>query len=547
MKEEIFKINTAGSEKTIAQLRKELKEAKSALYEATQGTEEYNAALQKAADITDQLGDLQQLVNRTSTGIAGKMASVSGALQGVSGAANAVIGTMSLLGVENDELQKKLNDSVTALIGITQGLGSIDPAVKSFREMKVWLGQATQGMNKFKIALVSTGLGALVVVLGSIIANWEEFSQLIGVSSDTMEKFGIIVQKTIRAASTIIKNFTQAITQSVGGIINAFKKVFKGDFSGAFDELKKGFKNAGKEFKEIINETTAEWKTDLPPKAQKNSKDAGKKIAEKVAEGFEEKLERELTEWANKYSFDKIADIILKNIDEKLKEQKEIDKILIPVEPDFSSMDAEDQIRSLAKDLFTDQTTGITDWLGLEDFINQYPIVTDALNEISKRKLEIAKTTQTENDRQKKLTENISCSAQMIGYFGDMMGSLSDIFAENEEAAKAFSIVQTISQTAVGIITALSGTFTTKTGPWDIALAVAQAASIAAAGVAQIFNIKNQKIGNAQANIPTVPDVKTSAVQQSNYTGGEYKVYVTETDITSVQNRVRVIENGARY
>lgn len=45
MKEEIFKINTAGSEKTIAQLRKELKEAKSALYEATQGTEEYNAAL----------------------------------------------------------------------------------------------------------------------------------------------------------------------------------------------------------------------------------------------------------------------------------------------------------------------------------------------------------------------------------------------------------------------------------------------------------------------------------------------------------------------
>lgn len=61
--------------------------------------------------------------------------------------------------------------------------------------MKVWLGQATQGMNKFKIALVSTGLGALVVVLGSLIANWDEFSQLIGVSSDAMEKFGVIVQK----------------------------------------------------------------------------------------------------------------------------------------------------------------------------------------------------------------------------------------------------------------------------------------------------------------------------------------------------------------
>ena len=43
-----------------------------------------------------------------------------------------------------------------------------------------------------------------------------------------------------------------------------------------------------------------------------------------------------------------------------------------------------------------------------------------------------------------------------------------------------------------GVTTALSGLFTTKTGPWDIALAVTQAAAIAAAGLVNIRKIQNQ-------------------------------------------------------
>lgn len=545
MRSEIFEVKTGNSEQSLGELRKSLKEAKSELLSLTEGTEEYAAALEKASNAEQTLRDMSETVTRQSKGLEGAMQGLSAGLAGISGATNSVLGVMSMLGVENEELNKKLNQSITALIGVTQGLQAIDPAIKGFKDMGQVIKVATGATNKFKLALIGTGLGALVVVIGSLIANWDEFSASIGMSSDTMEKFGTIVKKTIRAATTVIKNFTQGITQTVAGVVNALKKVVKGDFSGAFDEIKKGFKNAGKEFKEIFTETVSEWGTDLPPKAKEEAKKAGAKVAEKVSEGFQEKLDRELTEWANKYSFDKVVDTILKNVDEKLKEQAEFKEILIPVAPDFSVIDKEEELRDRVRELFTDED-GKTDWFGVEEFLKQYPTVTEALEEISRRKLEALDLAKKQQDQEQKIAKTISNTTELTGYFGDMMGSLSSIFAENEEAAKAFSIVQAISQTAVGIITALSGTFTTKTGPWDMALAIAQAASVAAAGIAQITNIKNQKIGS-QMSAPTVPDVKTSAVQQSNYQGGDYQVYVTETDITDTQNRVRVIENQAKY
>lgn len=545
MKTEIFEVKTGNSEQSLGELRKSLKEAKSELLSLTEGTEEYAAALEKASNAEQTLRDMSETVTRQSKGLEGAMQGLSAGLAGISGATNSVLGVMSMLGVENEELNKKLNQSITALIGVTQGLQAIDPAIKGFKDMNKVIKTVTGSLGKVKIAWMATGLGALVILIGSLIANWDEFSASIGISTDLFDKFGTIVKKTIRAATTVIKNFTQGITQTVAGVVNALKKVVKGDFSGAFDEIKKGFKNAGKEFKEIFTETVSEWGTDLPPKAKEEAKKAGAKVAEKVSEGFQEKLDRELTEWANKYSFDKVVDIILKNVDEKLKEQADIKEILIPVAPDFSVLDKEEELRDRVRELFTNED-GITDWFGVEEFLKQYPTVTEALEEISRRKLEALKTTRKITETENNLAKTISNTTELTGYFGDMMGSLSSIFEENEEAAKAFSIVQAISQTAVGIITALSGTFTTKTGPWDMALAIAQAASVAAAGIAQITNIKNQKIGS-QMSAPTVPDVKTSAIQQSNYQGGDYQVYVTETDITDTQNRVRVIENQAKY
>ena len=98
---------------------------------------------------------------------------------GMVGSFQAVKGAMTLLGVESENVEAAIQKMQSSM-AIVQGLQSIDGGIKSFKTLTTAIGAATQGMNKFKVALVATGLGALVVVLGSIIANWDEFTEIIG-------------------------------------------------------------------------------------------------------------------------------------------------------------------------------------------------------------------------------------------------------------------------------------------------------------------------------------------------------------------------------
>lgn len=498
MKTEIFEIKTGNSEKTLSQLKAEMKAAKSELLSLTEGTEEYAAALEKASKAEETLRDMTETVTRQSKGLEGAMQGLTAGLAGISGATNSVLGVMSMLGVENEELNKKLNQSITALIGVTQGLQAINPAIKGFKDMNMVLKTVTGSLGKVKIAWMATGLGVLVVLIGSLIANWDEFSESIGISTDLLEKLGkivgTVVNKTIRAATTVIKNFTQGITQGVSGIVNALKKAVKGDFSGAFNELKSGFKNAGKEFKEIFTETISEWGTDLPPKVKEEAKKTGTKIGKEVGESAAEEAARVFIEkienWNKPIEFEARVEI------------KE------PAKPEDSD------ISSLVNATATKAA------------------------EYDKKKAD-----EDEIKRLEKKKKQYSEINSLIGAQGEMFGVLSDVFADNEEASKALAIASIISDTASAIMGTWAG-YAELGIPGTIAASI-QTATIAATGIAQLMNVKNQKI--SQGYTPSIPEVKTSAVQQSNYTGGDYRVYVTETDITNTQNRVRVIENQATF
>lgn len=494
MKTEIFEVKTGNSEQSLGELRKSLKEAKSELLSLTEGTEEYAAALEKASNAEQTLRDMSETVTRQSKGLEGAMQGLSAGLAGISGATNSVLGVMSMLGVENEELNKKLNQSITALIGVTQGLQAIDPAIKGFKDMNKVIKTVTGSLGKVKIAWMATGLGALVILIGSLIANWDEFSASIGISTDLFDKFGTIVKKTIRAATTVIKNFTQGITQTVAGVVNALKKVVKGDFSGAFDEIKKGFKNAGREFKEIFTETVSEWGTDLPPKAKEEAKKTGTKIGKEMGESAAEEAARAFIEKIENW-----------NKPIEIEARVEVKGPEKPEDSDISSLVNATAIKAA---------------------------------EYDKKKAD-----EDEQNRLEKKKKTYSEINSLISAQGELFGVLSEVFADNEEASKAMAIASIISDTAAAIMGTWAGY--ADLGAWGAVAAAIQTAAITATGALQIANVKNQTI--SQGYTPNIPDVKTSAIQQSNYQGGDYQVYVTETDITDTQNRVRVIENQAKY
>lgn len=130
---------------------------------------------------------------------------------------------------------------------------------------------------------------------------------------------------------------------------------------------------------------------------------------------------------------------------------------------------------------------------------------------------------------------------------------------EGFEKSKRLQIASATIQMLTGIATALSGAFTTKSGPWDIALATIQAATIASSGAAQIAKIKSTKFdgGGSSANISSssvantiMPPIQYSQAVQGATTEGvikNTKVYVTETDITNTINKVTVQENENRF
>ena len=130
---------------------------------------------------------------------------------------------------------------------------------------------------------------------------------------------------------------------------------------------------------------------------------------------------------------------------------------------------------------------------------------------------------------------------------------------EGFEKSKKLQIASATIGMLTGITNAIAGLFTTKSGPWDIALAAIQAATIAASGAAQINKIKSTKFdgGGATANVSAgainnmiVPPVQFSTAVQGASTEGaikDTKVYVTESDIVNTMSKVQVQESENTY
>lgn len=101
---------------------------------------------------------------------------ISGSIAGLVGGFQAAKGALSLMGVESENVEKAIQ-KMQASMAIVQGLNAVVEGQKQFRKLTAAVKAAGAGMSGFKKALIATGLGALVIVLGEIIAHFDEISQ----------------------------------------------------------------------------------------------------------------------------------------------------------------------------------------------------------------------------------------------------------------------------------------------------------------------------------------------------------------------------------
>jgi len=104
----------------IKSLKAELRELKAQIASGTLGDKEMKAATMRAAELTDNLGDVQQKIKALSSDTK-RIDAVVEAFRGVAAGVSVVTGAMGLLGSENKELEKTLL-KVQSAMAILQGV-----------------------------------------------------------------------------------------------------------------------------------------------------------------------------------------------------------------------------------------------------------------------------------------------------------------------------------------------------------------------------------------------------------------------------------------
>ncbi|MCX6303037.1 MAG: hypothetical protein NTW82_12735 [Bacteroidia bacterium] len=135
-------------------------------------------------------------------------------------------------------------DEFASMFGVNMGVvtDSVNTAFKSLNFLGQSLTAAKSSSEKFaiglkvlKFALVSTGIGAIVVLLGSVIAYFQK-------SGEGADKFA----KVLAQLKSVLNNVVERLVAFGKGIVD----FFSGKFKQGVEEMGKAFKGMGDEIKE---------------------------------------------------------------------------------------------------------------------------------------------------------------------------------------------------------------------------------------------------------------------------------------------------------
>lgn len=189
-----LKITTDASqtEKSVKSIRAELREATQNAVELGRKFGELSpealAAAQKVANLRDEVGDLKNRIDALNPDA--KFRAFSSALQGVAGGFAGVQGAIGLFGTESAELEKQLL-KVQSALALSEGINSVLEAKDTFLNLGAIIRtKVVTAFSTLKGAIIATGIGALAVALGTVVAYWDEISDAITGATKETKAYG---------------------------------------------------------------------------------------------------------------------------------------------------------------------------------------------------------------------------------------------------------------------------------------------------------------------------------------------------------------------
>jgi len=138
-------------------------------------------------ELTDAMGDANQAIAAMASDTF-PLDSLLQGVQSITAGFQVAEGTMALFGVENEDLQKSLV-RLNALMAITSGLQQLQNNIQRTSTLTLGfnvvmqkaytlaVGESTGAMKLFRLALISTGIGAFVVLLGVAVTAFMKWSE----------------------------------------------------------------------------------------------------------------------------------------------------------------------------------------------------------------------------------------------------------------------------------------------------------------------------------------------------------------------------------
>ena len=583
-----FQINIGGQEKTVNTIR-ELKQAiKEAEFEALKLSQQYGETDTRVIALRQEIGKLKETVQDSAEATAnfskgaGAFPAISKAIQGIAGGFAAVQGAIGLLGVESKEVEKQLL-KVQSALALSQGLEQLFQAKDAFVNLAgIIKGGVVQAFTALRAAIGATGIGLLVISLGSIIVYWDKIVNKFKESFPVLNKLGEYLGDVVNSVTDFV-----GLTSEAERNLSKLEKAI-GLTNKSYENTIKLLESQGGKEKEIYAKRQEIIDNDI--KLLNEKRKVNGKLTEEEQQQLNDlevqriinynneqerlnKLEKQRRDKRNaeiKESKEALAaanenavqarlegeDLELRQLLDKYKKQRELYKdnqiALKNIEEAYAIE------RQTIVDKYTKQRTD-AEGKAAQDAIDNIEATTEADGKSTQQQvfnvLELGnkKRVQTEEDK-KKAQEKRDAE---VRFAQDTLAIIGGFIDQNSAAGKAIAIAQAIINTYQGASKALAqgGIF----GP------VAAAASIAA-GFVQVRKIMTTKVPSAKgqgtvpemsmgigSSAPLSPELPTAQAtflnqETINALGNQaIKAYVVETDLTTNQQRIQAIRQRARF
>lgn len=358
-----IKSNLDSAEKSVSSLKSQLRQAQAEVaslsdkFGAT--SKEAVKAAQKAAELADRIGDAKALTEAFNPDA--KFRALSGSLAGVAGGFSAVTGLMGALGSESKDVEQAIL-KVQSAMAIASGLQAVGESVDQFKILATVIkntsiaqraltiyqsaynyvnAATTVGLKLLRGAMISTGIGALVIGIGMLIANFDKVKATILKVVPALSKVGDGVMYVVHAITDFIGATSEA-EREVDRLSAAASKSLKNneqylkEHGSQLDEYTKQKVEAKSEYLKLVEEDAKNQQAYALELNRKLDIIDKKRIADKkkiTDEAAEKSKEAKLKEAEKLKQAEEAAQAILQSLETPAqKEQREYEerrKILV--------------------------------------------------------------------------------------------------------------------------------------------------------------------------------------------------------------------------